>query len=69
MPMVSVEHQPLLHRVLTGFADETGVPALLNTSLNLRGDPICRTERDGLDLLRRSELDALVCGDRLYLRA
>jgi carbamoyltransferase len=66
--LVDAETDPLFHRLLTRFAEETGVPALLHTSLNLRGDPMVRGEEDAHALFTRSELDALVVEDRLYER-
>ncbi len=59
---------PLFHKLLTHFGSLTGVPILLNTSLNLRGDPIVRGESDGLSLWKRSGLDCLVVENRLYDR-
>ncbi|MBI3844678.1 MAG: hypothetical protein HY292_08585 [Planctomycetes bacterium] len=66
--LVHADADPLFHRVLVQFGEATGAPILLNTSLNLRGDPIVRGEADALDLQRRSALDALVVEDRLYAR-
>ncbi len=67
--LVRADVDPLFHRLLTRFGELAGVPVLLNTSLNLRGDPIVRGEADALSLLERSELDALVVEDRLYERS
>ncbi len=54
-----------LRAVLEGFHARTGVPILLNTSLNVRGQPIARTAQDALAVLDRSALDALVIGNRI----
>lgn len=64
--LVHRESEPQLHRLLERFAERTGVPALLCAALNLRGDPLARTETDALDLLHRSHLDALFVGRRVY---
>jgi carbamoyltransferase len=66
--LVDAHADPALHRLLLRFAEATGVPALLHTSLNLRGDPMVRGEEDAHALFTRSELDALVVEDRLYER-
>lgn len=41
------------------FADETGVPVLLNTSFNLRGEPIVNTAADALHTFSKSRIDSL----------
>ncbi|MEV2274573.1 carbamoyltransferase C-terminal domain-containing protein [Nocardiopsis sp. NPDC049922] len=53
-------HNPLLAEVLTVFAELTGVPVLINTSLNVKGKPICGTPEMALDCLETSGLDALL---------
>lgn len=46
----------------------TGLPVILNTSFNLRGEPIVNTPADALATFERSGLDALVLGDFLVSR-
>jgi len=67
--VVRAETDPLFHRLLTRFGEATGLPMLLHTSLNLRGDPIARGESDARAVLERSDLDALVVERRLYERS
>jgi carbamoyltransferase len=45
------------------FGQATGVPVLLNTSFNLRGEPIVNTPREAYATFQRSGLDALVLGN------
>lgn len=59
------EDNPFLHRLLGIVGDSTGVPVLLNTSLNLRGEPIVETPADAIDVFVRSPIDVLVLGDRI----
>jgi len=66
--LVHAAEDPLFHALLTRFGAATGVPLLLHTSLNLRGEPPVRGEADALALLARSELPALIVEDRLYTR-
>ncbi|WDZ92813.1 MULTISPECIES: carbamoyltransferase C-terminal domain-containing protein [Nocardiopsis] len=54
------KHNPFLAEVLTAFAELTGVPVLINTSLNIKGKPICGTPEMALDCLQTSGLDALL---------
>lgn len=57
------EDNPFLAEVLTAFAELTGVPVLINTSLNIKGKPICATPEQALDCLAESGLDALLVND------
>jgi carbamoyltransferase len=59
---VRAEDNPFLHRLLEIVGELTGVPVLLNTSLNLPGKPIVETPRDALDLFVERPIDALVLG-------
>ncbi|MGW7584450.1 carbamoyltransferase family protein [Kitasatospora sp. NPDC054768] len=54
---------PLLAGILAAFAEITGVPVLINTSLNVKGKPMCGTPEMALDCLAESGLDALLVGD------
>jgi carbamoyltransferase len=56
-------------RLLEAFAACTGCPILLNTSFNLRGEPIVCTPVDALLTFTRSKLDALVLEDFVIDRA
>lgn len=51
---------PFLAQVLTRFAALTGIPVLINTSLNVKGKPICGTPEMALDCLAGSGLDGLL---------
>jgi len=57
-----------LHRVLEAVGERSGAPALLLAGFHLRGSPVVRTEAEAVDAFRRSALDALVVGERLYVR-
>ena len=54
--------------LLSAYARMTGVPGLLNTSLNLPGAPIVETPREALELLLATRLDALALGPWLVER-
>jgi carbamoyltransferase len=51
---------PLFYWVLVCFQKETGVPVLLNTSLNTSEEPIANGAEDALKIFRNTEIDALV---------
>ncbi len=59
------EWNPAYYRVVEKFGEATGVPVLLNTSYNLRGEPIVTTPQNALNTFARSDIDALVMGPYL----
>ncbi len=65
---VDAEVDPRFHRLLTEFGRITGYPILLNTSFNMRGEPIVNDPSDALLCFVRSRLDALVIGDLMLRR-
>ncbi len=66
---VTPERTPLFHRLLRAFEAETGCPVLVNTSFNVRGEPIVCTPEDALRVFRRTHLDALVLGPYLVTKS
>jgi carbamoyltransferase len=63
MQLVRREWNPLYYRTVELFGEATGVPVLLNTSFNLRGEPIVTTPENALNTFGKSELDTLYMGD------
>jgi carbamoyltransferase len=59
---------PLFHALLTEFGRLTGYPVLLNTSFNMRGEPIVCDPGDALICFIRASLDVLVAGDLMVER-
>lgn len=59
----------LLYDLLIEFESITGVPVLVNTSFNTRGEPIVCTPRDAMESFWTSPLDALVIGSYLVEKA
>jgi carbamoyltransferase len=53
------EWNPLYYRVIELFGEATGVPVLLNTSFNLRGEPIVNTPANALNTFGKSDIDTL----------
>ncbi len=64
--VVRADEAPLLHRLLAEFERRTGIPALLNTSLNRRGEPIARGPDEVLEVFFGSGLTHLIL-DRYHL--
>jgi carbamoyltransferase len=65
---VRAEWNPRFAELLEEFDALTGVPILLNTSLNVMGKPIVHSVRDAIALFFTSGLDALVLEDYLLLK-
>lgn len=57
--LLKKEQNPILWNLIFKFYEKTGVPALLNTSFNLHGEPIVRTIHDAIRVFDKSELEVL----------
>ena len=56
---------PLYWNLINEFGKRTGVPVLMNTSFNLRGEAIVNTPTDAIRTFFSSGMDALVIGSYL----
>ena len=54
---------PFFHKLLTEFNRITGCPVLVNTSFNIRGEPIVNTPEDAFNCFMGTDLDMLVVGN------
>jgi len=63
--LLKKEVNPILWELIYKFYKKTGIPALLNTSLNLHGFPIVRTVNDAIDVFNNSKLDTLWLNEHL----
>ena len=57
---VDRERSPRFHRLMEAFHHLTGCPVLVNTSFNVRGEPIVCTPEEAYRCYRATEMDALV---------
>ncbi len=64
---VSEENNSLYYKLLKKFKENTGCPVLINTSFNIRGEPIVNTPEDAFKCFMGTELDTLVVGN-CYLK-
>jgi carbamoyltransferase len=62
---VSEDTAPVLYRLLKEFEALTGVPVLVNTSFNIKGEPIVETPRDAMACFLTTGIDHLVLHDTL----
>ncbi len=56
------EQNPLVYRLLREFEKLTGTPVLLNTSFNIRGEPIVHTPQDAYTCFEQTDMDYLFLG-------
>jgi carbamoyltransferase len=65
---VDAERYPRMTRLLEAFHQRTGCPVLVNTSFNVRGEPIVCTPEDAFRCLLATEMDALILEDVIVLK-
>jgi carbamoyltransferase len=65
---VDSDRHPRFHRLLSAFHELTGCPVLVNTSFNVRGEPIVCTPQDAYRCFLATEMDALVLEDCVLLK-
>jgi carbamoyltransferase len=63
------ETNPRFHHLISAFAERTGVPLLVNTSFNVRGEPIVCSPADAYRCFLRTEMDYLVMENCLLAKA
>ncbi len=59
------ETNPRYYDVVARFGEATGIPIVLNTSFNLRGEPIVTSPRDAWNTFKNSDIDVLVLGSHI----
>ena len=62
------ETTPLFHNLIDTFGRKSGTPAVLNTSFNVKGEPIVASLQDAIHTFNRSGLDALVIGHHIVIK-
>ncbi|KOX21299.1 MULTISPECIES: carbamoyltransferase [unclassified Streptomyces] len=62
---VTAERNAPYHRLLTEFKEQTGCPVLVNTSFNVRGEPIVASPAEAYACFMRTDIDRLAVGNFL----
>lgn len=65
---VSSSNNLRFRKILESFYERTGVPVLLNTSFNVKGQPIVNTPEEAFKCFNSTKIDALVIGDCLVIK-
>jgi carbamoyltransferase len=66
---ITAEQNPIFHALLKHFETRTGCPVLMNTSFNVRGEPVVCTPDDAYRCFVNTEMDCLSIGNFLLDRA
>ncbi len=65
---VTAEQSPRYHRLISAFDKKTGCPVLVNTSFNIRGEPIVHDTNDAYRCFMFTDMEALVVGNCVCLK-
>jgi carbamoyltransferase len=65
---VDFDRNPRFHQLIEAFDRLTGCPVLVNTSFNVRGEPIVCTPEDAYRCFRATDMDALVIENLVFLK-
>jgi carbamoyltransferase len=66
---VHADTNPLYHKLLSAFKRKTGCAVVVNTSFNVRGEPIVESPLDAFRCLMGTEVDMLICGHAILRKA
>ncbi len=66
--LVFKEESPRYYKLISKFFEMTGVPLILNTSFNLKGEPIVSTPKDAYSTFERSGIDILVLNNYIIYK-
>jgi len=65
---VSIKDNPLFYSLLYHFYEKTGCPVIINTSFNVRGEPIVESPEDAYKCFMRTDMDILVMGNYILYK-
>jgi carbamoyltransferase len=62
------KHNSKLYSLIEKFEERSGIPILINTSLNVKGEPIVESPDDAMNLFNRSDVDVLVINNQMWMK-
>jgi carbamoyltransferase len=65
---IDMQHHPRFYKIITRFKQKTGSPVVINTSFNVRGEPIVNTPEDAFRCFMHTNMDALVLENFVILK-
>ena len=66
---VSFKTNPRYHNLISAFKRRTGCPVIVNTSFNVRGEPIVCTPEDAYRCFMRTEMDVLILQNQILIKS
>ena len=66
---VSKKTNPRYYNLISAFKEKTGCPTIVNTSFNVRGEPIVCTPQDAYRCFMRTEMDVLVLQNQILFKS
>jgi carbamoyltransferase len=66
---VDSQRHPKLHRLISRFKEKTGCPVIINTSFNIRGEPIVCSPEHAYRCFMATDMDVLVMQNQLLLKS
>ncbi|MCH2186762.1 hypothetical protein MK280_12920, partial [Myxococcota bacterium] len=66
---IDMEHHPRFYQIIRAFKRKTGSPVVINTSFNVRGEPIVNTPHDAYRCFMYTNMDALVLENFILLKS
>ncbi|HEB89676.1 MAG TPA: hypothetical protein ENI85_08910 [Deltaproteobacteria bacterium] len=65
---IDMQHHPRFYKIISKFKEKTGSPVVINTSFNVRGEPIVNTPEDAFRCFMNTNMDALVLENFVILK-
>jgi carbamoyltransferase len=65
---IDMQHHPRFYRIIHRFKEKTGSPVVINTSFNVRGEPIVNTPEDAFRCFMHTNMDVLVLENFVLLK-
>jgi carbamoyltransferase len=65
---VDAQRHPRLHKLMTAFKQRTGCPVIINTSFNIRGEPIVCSPQDAYRCFLATNMDVLVLENQILYK-
>jgi len=65
---VNRQQNPSYYRILEAFRERTGVPMIINTSFNIRGQPIVESPEDAFRVFMKTDMDVLIIGSYILYK-
>ena len=65
---IDMQHHPRFYQIVSKFKEKTGSPVVINTSFNVRGEPIVNTPEDAFRCFMHTNMDVLVLENFVILK-